>query len=404
MHSLWLDLRYAWRGMRGNPGFSALAVITLALGIGAGTTMFSVIKNVLLSPFPYRNADQIAAVAIHDLESSRPGGRMGFQSPEYIALRDQSHVFSEDIGGGNEDVLWTTPDGTEQFDGAYVTANTFLSLGVPAQLGRTIMMADGKPGAPPVFVMAYKMWEKRFQLDPAILGRTFVLNGVPTTLIGIMPKRFTKRGADLWRAIEPDRTDTEHYYVFQARLKPGVTLKGAEADLQPIAQRIAEEHPKDYPKRFKVEVSSYVDSVVGPFKRTLLTLGAAVALLLLIACVNVANMLLARSTARDREMAIRAALGASRWRVVRQLLLESFLLAVGGAVLGCVLAWAGTKALVAYIPDGAIPREAEISLDRTALLFSLILAGVTSLLFGVAPACNWRVRIWWCRCAKRAAA
>jgi putative ABC transport system permease protein len=386
MHSLWLDLRYGWRGIRGNPGFSALAMVTLALGIGAGTTMFSVIKNVLVSPFPYREADRIVAVAIHDLESSRPGGRQGFRSAEYIALRDQNHVFSEDIGGGNEDVLWTTPEGTEQFDGAYVTANTFLSLGVPAQLGRVITPEDGKPGAPPVFVMAYKMWEKRFNLDRHILGRTFVLNGTPTTLIGIMPKRFTKRGADLWRAIEPVRSDSEHGYVFQARLKPGVTLRGAEADLQPIAQRLAEESPKDFPKRFKVEVTSYADSIVGQFKRTLLTLGAAVALLLLIACANVANMLLARSTARDREMAIRAALGASRWRVVRQLLLESFLLALGGAALGCVLAWGGTKALATYIPDGAIPKEAEIGLDRAVLLFSLGLAGVTAMLFGLAPA------------------
>ena len=386
MHSLWLDLRYGWRGMRGNPGFSALAMVTLALGIGAGTTMFSVIKNVLVSPFPYREADRIAAVAIHDVASSQPGGRQGFRSAEYVALREQNHVFSEDIGGGNDDVLWTTPEGTEQFDGAYVTANTFLSLGVPAQLGRVITPEDGKPGAPPVFVMAYKLWEKRFHRDPHILGRTFVLNGTPTTLIGIMPKRFTKRGADLWQAIEPDRTDTEHWYVFQARLKPGVTLKGAEADLQPIAQRLAEENPKNFPKRFRVEVTSYVDSIVGQFKRTLLTLGAAVALLLLIACANVANMLLARSTARDKEMAIRAALGASRWRVMRQLLLESLLLALGGALLGCVLAWGGTKALVTYIPDGAIPKEAEIGLDRAVLLFSLGLAGLTAMLFGLAPA------------------
>jgi putative ABC transport system permease protein len=386
MHSLWLDLRYGWRGMRGSPGFSALAIVTLALGIGAGTTMFSVIKNVLVSPFPYREADRITAVAIHDLANSRPGGRQGFRPAEYIALRDQNHVYSEDIGGGNEDVLWTTPDGTEQFDGAYVTANTFLSLGVPAQLGRVITPEDGKPGAPPVFVMAYKMWEKRFNRDPRILGRTFVLNGTPTALIGIMPKRFTKRGADLWRVLDPVRADTEHWYVFQARLRPGVTLKGAEADLQPIAQRLAEENPKNFPKRFKVEVTSYADSIVGQFKRTLLTLGAAVALLLLIACANVANMLLARSTARDREMAIRAALGASRWRVVRQLLLESFLLALGGMVLGSVLAWGGTKALVTYIPDGAIPKEAEIGLDRAGLLFSLGLAGVTAMLFGLAPA------------------
>ena len=183
-----------------------------------------------------------------------------------------------------------------------------------------------------------------------------MLNGTPTTLVGIMPKRFTKRGADIWYPVELDRADTDRWFIYQGRLKPGVTLKQVEADLLPIAQRWAKDHPKDYPKRFSIEASSYVDSIVGPFRKTLFTLGAAVALLLLIACANVANMLLARSTARDREMAIRAALGASRWRVVRQLLMESVLLALGGTVIGCGLAYTGVKALVAAIPDGAIPQ------------------------------------------------
>jgi predicted lysophospholipase L1 biosynthesis ABC-type transport system permease subunit len=169
-------------------------------------------------------------------------------------------------------------------------------------------------------------------------------------------------------------------------MKPGVTLKQVEADLLPIAQRLAQLNPKDFPKRFSIQASSYVDSIVGPFRKTLLTLSAAVALLLLIACANVANMLLARSTARDREMAIRSALGASRWRVVRQLLVESVLLGIGGAVLGCGLAYGGIKALVTLIPEGAIPQEAEIGLDWQALWFSLGLSILTALLFGLAPA------------------
>jgi putative ABC transport system permease protein len=169
-------------------------------------------------------------------------------------------------------------------------------------------------------------------------------------------------------------------------MKPGVTLKQVEADLLPIAKRLAQANPKDYPKRFSIEASSYVDSIVGPFRKTLLTLSAAVALLLFIACANVANMLLARSTARDREMAIRSALGASRWRVVRQLLVESVLLGIGGAALGCALAYVGIKALVTLIPEGAIPQEAEIGLDPQALWFSLALAVFTALVFGLAPA------------------
>jgi putative ABC transport system permease protein len=385
MQSLWQDFRYGMRGIRANPGFSFLAILTLAMGIGAGTTMFSVIKNVLLSPFPYKNPEQIAAFNIHDLDRGRPGGRSALKPAEYLEFREQNHVFSGDTGGGNEDVLWTTSVGTEQLDGAYVTPDTFQFLGVSAQVGRILTPEDGKPGAPPVFVMSYKMWQRRFNLDPTILGRSFTLNGTPTTLVGIMPKRFTKRGADVWRPAELDRADTERWFIYQGRLKPGVTLKQVEADLLPIAQRWAKDHPKDYPKRFSIEASSYVDSIVGPFRKTLFTLGAAVALLLLIACANVANMLLARSTARDREMAIRAALGASRWRVVRQLLVESMMLALGGAVLGFGFAYAGIKALVTAIPDGAIPKEAEIGLDLPVLGFSLLLTIFTALLFGLAP-------------------
>jgi putative ABC transport system permease protein len=385
MTSLWQDLRYGFRGLRGTPGFTLLAILTLALGIGAATTMYSVIQNVLMSPFPYKDADRIVAFNVHNLENSRGGGRSAFPPAQFLEYQNQSHVFEGVIGGGNDDILLTTPQGTEQFDGAYVTPNTFDFLGVPAQLGRTITPDDAKAGAPPVFVMAYKMWVKRFQLDPSILGRTFNLNGTPTTLVGIMPKRFTKRGADIWIPANLDRTDTR-YFVFQARIKHGVTYKQVAADLLPIAQRMAQIYPKEYPKRFSIEVESYAASVVGPFKTILTILAAAVGLLLLIACANVANMLLARSTARDREIAIRAALGASQWRVVRALLIEGLMLSVAGAAAGCLLAFGGIKALVAFIPEGAIPREAEIALDMRALAFSLGLSVFTALLFGLAPA------------------
>jgi putative ABC transport system permease protein len=385
MYSLWQDLRYGFRGLRATPGFTVLAILTLALGIGAATTMFSVIQNVLISPFPYKDADRIVAFNIHNLENGRNGGRSVFPPAQFLEYQNQSHVFEDVIGGGNDDILLTTSQGTEQFDGAYVTPNTFDFLGVPAQLGRTITPDDAKAGAPPVFVMAYKMWQKRFHFDPAILGQSFVLNGTPTTLIGIMPKRFTKRGADIWVSANLDRTDTR-WFIFQARLKRGVTYKQVAADLLPIAQRLAQIYPKEYPKRFSVEVESYAASIVGPFKTILTTLAVAVGLLLLIACANVANMLLARATARDREIAIRAALGASHWRVVRALLIESLMLSLTGAAAGCLLAFAGTKALVAFIPLGAIPQEAEIGLNVPALLFSLGLSVFTAVLFGLAPA------------------
>jgi len=383
------DFRYGLRGLRKQPGFTALAVLALALGIGSATTIFSVIQNVLLDPFPYVDAHRIVAFSIHDVNESRPGGRSFFKVPEYLEYLAQNHVFIDAIGRGYMDVLYSSGEGTEQFDGNHVTPNTFKFLGVPAVLSRTTTEEDAKPGAPPVFVMSYKMWLKRFNLDPSILNRTFVLNGVPTTLVGIMPARFTKGAADLWIPLELNRNDPEQsqrFFSFQAKMKPGVTMRDVESDITVIANRLAQENPKDYPKKFSVQVDSYVDSVVGPFRKILFTLAAAVGMLLLIACANVANMLLARATVREKEMAVRSALGASRWRLVRQLLSESFLLAVAGAALGCLFAYAGIKGIVAVIPDGAIPREAVIHINVPVLLFSLGVAALTALLFGLAPA------------------
>jgi predicted permease len=389
MQALWQDLRYGLRGLKNRPGFAVLAIATLALGIGAAATIFSVIQNVLLDPFPYTDAERVAMIQIRDAASNQPGGRSAFQVPEFLEYQAQNHVFEEVIGGGGEDVLHTTAEGTEQLTGGYVTPNTFRFLGVPAVVGRGLTPDDAKPGAPPVFVMAYKLWLKQYNLDPGILGRVFVLNGVPTTLVGIMPARFTKLAADLWRPVALDRADSEisqRYFMFQARLKPGVTLRRAAADIDVIARRLAQQYPRNYPKQFTVAVVSWVDSLVGQFRTTLYTLAAAVGLLLLIACSNVANMLLARGAAREKEMAIRVSLGAGSSRLVRQLLLESLLLAVGGAVLGCVFAYAGIKGLVLLIPDGLIPREAVIRLNLPVLAFSLLMAILTALTFGLVPA------------------
>jgi putative ABC transport system permease protein len=389
MLSLRQDVSYGLRGLGKQPGFTALAMITLALGIGAVTTIFSVIHAVLLDPFPYTNPERVVQIQIRDASSARPGGRTFFQTREFLDYQEQAHVFSDVIGGSFEDVLYSTREGTEQFSGGVVTANTFQFLGVPAQIGRGLAPEDSKVGAPPVFVMSYKMWAGRFGKDPAVLGRTFVLNGVPTTVVGIMPERFTKLGSDLWMPVVMSRADTamaQRFWMFQGRLKPGVTVAQAQADIDVVARRLAAVYPDLYPKSFSVTISTWIDTLVGQFRKTLYTLAAAVGLLLLIACGNVANMLLARSTAREKEMAIRSALGASRWRVVRQLLVESLLLALGGAILGCVLAYAGVKAIVMLIPEGMIPREAIIQLNVPVMTFSLGVAVVTAVLFGLAPA------------------
>jgi putative ABC transport system permease protein len=386
----WQDLRYGARTLLKQPGFTLLAVLTLALGIGSTTTIFSAIHNILLDPFPYTDAHRIVNIQIRDTSSSRPGGRTFFQAPEFLDYQEQNHVFEEVIGSTFVDVLYNSGDGMEQFNGAYVTPNTFSLLGVPAQLGRGITPDDVKSGAPPVFVMGYKLWVRRFNLDPAILGKTFTLNGTPTTLVGIMPQRFTILGADVWvgRAIErADPRAKSDFWSFKGKLKSGVTIEQAQADIELIARRLAQVYPDNYPKNFSVQTVSWVDNLVGQFRKTLYTIAAAVGLLLLIACSNVANMLLARATAREKEMAIRSALGASRMRLVGQLLTESLLLALGGAIAGCLFSYAGIKGLVMVMPDTlTIPDEVQIRLNLPALLFSLGTAVGSAVLFGLAPA------------------
>ena len=389
MHSIWQDVRYGFRGFRKKPGFTVLAVSALALGIGSVTTIFSVIDNVLLDPFPYKDAQRIVTFQIQDAEHGDRAGRSFFPIPEFLDYQEQNHVFGDMVGSSDEDILYTTGEGTERFQGANVTPNVLELLGMPALVGRGIMPDDGNPGAPPVFVLSYKLWLKEFNLDPKLLGRTFVLNGKPRTLVGIMPPRCTWWDADLWIPAPLDRSDPEarqRYFKMYAHLKPRVSVQQAQAELNVIAHRLASVYPRQYPKKFTVQIQNLGDAVVGQFSTVLYTLLAAVGLLLLIACSNVANMLLARASAREKEMAVRASLGASRWRMIRQLLIESFLLALGGASAGCFVAYAGIKALVAAIPRTTIPDEAVIGLNVPVLLFSLSVAMLSALLFGLAPA------------------
>jgi len=381
------DFLYAIRSTRKDWKFAFVAVFTLALGIGASTVMFSVVYNVLFDAFPYKDSGKSVVFELRNLANAGGWkGRNGFGPEEFRAFREGNHVFEDIIGTENERVFYDDGKETRQLErGASVTTNTFEYLGVPAVLGRVITLEDGKPGAPPVFVMHYRLWQTEFSGDPAILGRTFMLNEKARTLVGIMPPRFNWNGASVWF---PLSSDGGGWISPMGRLKPGVSLKAALADIDAIAHRLQQLHPgsEAYPTKFAIVGSTLLDAVIGEFKGKLYTLLAAVLLLLLIACSNVANLLLARGTKREKEIAVRASLGASRSRLVWQLLVESFVLAAVAGASGWALSYIGLKAIVALIPPDSIPGETVIRMSVPVLLLALGVTVVATLLCGLAPA------------------
>ncbi len=377
-----------------NPGFTAVAVLTLALGIGGTTAIFSVVYGALLDPFPFADSHRLAVLVSHDTQQGQFVAWSWVSAPEFLDYREQNHAFDEVIGGAQENIILTGAGAPEMLSAVRVTDNYFRVLGVAPLTGRPITPADVKPGAPPVVVLGYRVWQRNFGGDPGIIGRTFVLNpfGSPrrlTTVIGVMPARFTPLGGEIYLPAtlsEAKATDEPQLFSLLGHLKPGVSIKQASSDVAFLSKRLATVYPKDHPPEVTFGVESLADAAIGEFRKTLYLLLGAVDLLLLIGCVNVANLLLARATGREREFAIRAALGASRGRLVRQLLIESLELASGGAALGCLLAWNGLGALVAIIPPGALPSEAVVRVNGPVLLFTLGAALLSTLLFGLAPA------------------
>jgi predicted permease len=387
------DIRYGLRQLRRAPGFTAVVVLTLALGIGATAAIFSLIYCGFLNPWPYKDSGRLAVLVTHDPSEPRFDSWAWVSPAEFMDYKEQNHVFDQVIGGLPKDMVLAGRNiPPVWFNAMRLTANTFRVLGMPPILGRPFSAEDSKAGAPPVVLLSFKEWQSKFGGNPGIIGHTITLDRQPTTVIGVMPARFKWYGGgpDGWlpavsfgsKAYGPVETTP-----VVGHLKPGVTVVQASANLAVIARRLASTHPKSHPKGIVYSVKSLTESCVdNESRRTLSILMAGVALLLLIACVNVANLLLSRSAARRHEVAVRAALGASRGRLLRQFLLESLLLATGGSALGYLLAWGVLNVLVGIIPPWYIMSESDIRLSTPTLLFTAGVALLSTLLFGLAPA------------------
>ena len=391
----WLrqDIRYAARVLRRNPGFTIAAVLTLALGIGGVTVIYSALRNILLDPFPYAQSDRMVNVQIRDVETGRfhHGGRL--TEDEFLDFEEPQPAFEYVVASTDFNETMRRDIGAEVVRVTYMTPNTFPYLGVAPLLGRVFTDDDARPDAPPVVVLDHGAWVRMFGADRSIVGQVVTIGDTSRTIVGVMPDRFAWQAPDMWvpyrlrrGVVRPE--GQEWWWAFQARLKPGVTLEQASAAMTAIAERRAAQYPDDYPSRFRVDVLDLRYKVVGPFAFVLYTLLAAVSLLLLIACCNVANMLLARATTREREMTVRAALGGGRLRIMAHLLTEAGLLALIGAIGGCVMAWAGIKAVAAILPRAGVAWEVQLRLVPEALLMSIALAMLTTLVVGIVPAWN----------------
>ena len=391
MGSFCHDLRYGLRMLGKNPGFTTLAVLTLALGIGAATVIGSVVDRVLLHPFPYKDADRLATPSI---SFATPGSITRFPVPVFLDFKEQNHTFEDIAALAYFDVRYKGSGApTQQLLGCWVTANTFELLGIKPFLGRQITQQDGKPDSPPAFAMSDAVWTSLFNRDPKILGASLNLNGAPRTLVAIMSPRFRFGGCEVWIPTDLNRSSFISGFGAQpnelltiGRLKRNVSLEAASADLGAIAKLSEKAYPAWFRANYRIVVNSLRDDSVGHFKATLVAMVAAVFILLLIACSNVANLLLARATVREKEIAIRASLGATRSRLIRQLLIESSLLAVASCIGGCLFAFLGLKGMIAAIPPDTIPPEVAISLRPATLLLAVGVSVLATFVCGLAPA------------------
>ena len=386
MGTLFQDLRYALRMLLKKPAFTVVAVMTLALGIGANSTIFSFVNGILLRPLPYRNPDRL--MMLDETVPKRGIVSMGVSFPNFADWREQNHVF-EDIAAFTPDT-YTVVDGgePEQISGARVSAGMFEILGVSPILGRAFFAEEDHLNQDAVVILSYGLWQRRFAADPNIIGQTITTGSRPRTVIGVMPQGFKfPEVADLWVPMALNSqiwNRNSHGLGAIARLKEGVTIEQAQAEMNTIALHIEEQNPVTNDGK-RVSVFSLHESLTGDYRQALMILFGVVGFVLLIACANVANLLLVRASVRQKEVAIRSALGASPRRIFRQLLTESLLLGLIGGVLGLVIAVWGRDLLLAAIP-GDMPFWMKFNLDARVLGFTLGVSILTGLVFGVVPA------------------
>jgi putative ABC transport system permease protein len=382
------DVRFALRSLRTSPGFTAVVMLTLALGIGATTSIFTVVDAVMLRPYPYADMDRIMML----METTRSGQLMSVAWQNFQDWRDQHQVF-EHLGLYRGTVVnLSGGDQPERLIASLASSDVFKAVGIQAVVGRTFRADEDRPGAPRVAVISERFWRTHFAGDPSAVGRTIQLNGETHTIVGVMPAgmRFPSRLTEVWLPLglsvptfPADRGAHPGLYAV-AKLKPGIGIDRARADMDAIARRLERQYPLSNTDH-TVFLEPYYEQIVQNIRPALVTLMGAVAFVLLIGCANLANMMLARGEARQREIAIREALGASRWRVFQQLLTESVLMALGGGALGSLLAWWAVKAFVASRPT-SVPRIDLVGMDLRVLGFALLVSVATGIAFGLAPA------------------
>ena len=391
MDTFWHDIRQSFRRLRKQPGFTAVVLITLALGIGANTAIFSVVNTVLLRPLPYKQPGELITIQHHypSIDLDAPVSAPGFR-----AYHDNTRIFDGVAVEASWSANLTGVGEPVRLRGGRVSGDYFRTMGVPAAIGRALLPEEDEPGRNHEVVISDGLWKRLFGAERSTVGRTISLNGECYTIVGVMPPSFHdfwSHDVEIWTplALTPDNfvadNFTNEWLNLTARLKPGVTLDQATRDMHAFAEQLKRDNPGSFPDKWTLKVTSLDEITTGDIRPALLVLLGAVGFVLLIACANVANLLLARAAGRTKEVAIRTALGAERWNIIRQLLTESIVLSLIGGAIGLLLAYWSVRALVAVNPSN-VPRVDELGLDANVLLFTVLVSVGTGVLFGVMPA------------------